>query len=150
MKRYRGFFFLAIFIILSVLLLAGPIQKSRRPVQTRYEHLAKISIAKSNQSGNISKDFFMTVIEPDIIRLFEEMLEKADEEDLKDPIVHSDYDLHLTFSDQSDEADEWVHLYLGNIGERSAFVYHGYEDMAYFTSREDTKVLYDLLGEHAP
>lgn len=145
MKRFRRLFALAAIVIFAAVLLAGPIQKTRRPVSNRFEHLLRVSVGKSGRSRAVNEDFLVTYTDPHTIALFEETLVEATAEELNNPIADADYDILLTFKDGKYE-DEWVKLYLGNIGQPSAFVYHADEELAYFTSLDRTGELWELFS----
>lgn len=145
MKRFRRLSALAIIAIFAAFLLTGPMQKTRRPVSNRFEHLAHVSVAKSRHNQAVNEEFFVTYKDPDIIALFEETLIKATEEALNNPIANPDYDILLTFQDEKYEA-EWIQLYLGNIGQSSAFIFHVDEELAFFTSLHQTGKLWELFA----
>ena len=78
------------------------------------------------------------------LHLFKDIIRNIKEEPIKQRAVASDYDLLLTFK-EGKETEQTIHLYLGEYGERSAFMHFGKDDIAYFTSIESTEILRQLL-----
>ena len=126
-------------VVFSVLVLTG-CQTENKSAGIK-SSMTEIYISKSKAFGKMNQNYFAAYREKDKLAVFKHALDTAQKE--KRQQQKMDYDLLIK------EGDDYylVQLYLGKDGESSAFMYIGYEDSTYVTTKEATEELRNILKE---
>ncbi|WP_077622932.1 hypothetical protein [Sediminibacillus massiliensis] len=110
------------------------------------EEAESISVSKSNGFGGLNERYFLHVNQQKDISLWEKIISDAEYDQLPNKNTQPDFDILIDYGDGNTHG---LHLFLGNKGEKSAFMYVGHEDRFYVISAEASKVLAKELGHPA-
>lgn len=107
--------------------------------------IKEISISKSSGFGKLNDDFFAIFRDSKELDTIKSALITAKREKVR--LKGINYDLLIT---DYEGGNYLLQFYLGEEGEKSEFIYVGYEDRVYFTSEETTQELRNIIKPYMP
>lgn len=139
----KTIFLVLLFLSMLTLIACGSLKEK----MTLLDHIGSISISKSQGYGAVNKDYFIIQREEDKIASFEQIMSsvKGKKKDIIENINEDrpDYDIVV---DYKNGKNHLLHLILGQEGEGSIFMYVGQEEIPYYTSVKETKILREIIN----
>jgi hypothetical protein len=109
------------------------------------EKISKVEISESDGLGGMNEEFLWSYQDKDALSVFEEAITSARKQPGKVDLTKPDFDLMVQYeSDEEHLATRGLHLWLGDEGDISTFVYIG-DDTVYHTPPEVTKKLRGMI-----
>ncbi|MFJ7637874.1 hypothetical protein ACIQZM_14560 [Peribacillus sp. NPDC097206] len=129
-------------IFITLALTGCQSEKENGMLMVDVSDIKEIAISKSTAFGKLNNEFFVTFEDSKELDTLKNAFITAKQE--KDKLEGVNYDLLIT----DYKGDNWLlQCYLGEEGEQSAFFYIGHEDRVYFTSKEITQELREIIKQ---
>lgn len=107
------------------------------------EKITMVHVAHSNGFGEMSEEILKTFEDKNSIKTFKRAITSAVKQSGEVDISDPEYDIMVEYEEAPTHA---LHLWLGDEGQRSTFMYLN-DEVVYLTSKEMTGKLRDLLLE---
>ncbi|GGA78651.1 hypothetical protein [Ornithinibacillus halotolerans] len=136
---------LSILFFIGIFLLIGCQARPDNIMVLLDEKIQEINISISNEVGDMNLDYLHSFQDNKSIKLFETAIRSAlkQKRDLRN--ANPDYDIVVSYGE--DLPKHAIHLWLGEEGEQSVFMYMVEDGETYVSSEKVTKQLRELIEE---